>query len=205
MRINDTQTLDIGEYYIKIRDTTNPNSANPVGVVTLSPGLQVRIGQSYNLLIQCLMRAQTFVMLNPTFRKGDILVVSILRQTGTGISNEPLGALTVCKDTIISYQYNQKAYGPYTLPAMQRLRFKGDPSSVAKQIATTLSAMLKVKLSSSNWGIKYEENKIQVYLKSDQHMLGKHRLYYFASRGVDGLYFINTVGYGLSELLRAEG
>ena len=200
MVLNETQFMIAKDHSIKIRDTTNPLSANPVGVVNIFPSFQVRIGQKFKDLTSAMNRVSTDIFFKPIFNKNGIMMFSVML-LDDGIVRGPLGTLTTYNGIVVSYQFNQNFKMPMQIAAIQTLRFRGDTKTVAKNIAMTLSAMIKVKLSAQNWGIRFDDASVNIYLKSDSMLPEKYRLYYFVSKDANGLYFINTIGYRLSDLI----
>ena len=203
--LNKNQDVLISDYSLRVIDKENIKSLYPIGVISLLPKVQARIGQSYSSFLEYLSIANLFIILQPVYDKEAVKIFYVIKMKSNGIETEPLGALTVYKDTIISYQFNQKSkLSRAKLSAIQQLRFKGTINQVAVQAVQALSALTNIKMSSDKWGTKVDKDSVSIYLKLDNMLPTKNRLYYYISKGSDDSYFINTVGYKLEDIKKAE-
>lgn len=201
MTLNVSQDIEVKEYSIKIRDKLNKKSANPIGVVSVLPELQIRIGMSYKLLLECLKNANIYVFFQQIHHKNGVEIYSLMRIGLNGIGDEPLGAITVYNGIVVSYQFNQRmGPGNTNLSAIQQIRIGGTQENAAKLAVTAISALTKIKITKENWGINMGDSGIQVYYKFDPMCNGKYNLYYYLSQDSTNRYFVNTVGYSMNEL-----
>lgn len=200
--LGNGQVIEVKEYSIKVIDNAFPNCVNPVGVVTVMQKLQIRIGQTYNQLLDSLSKSNMFVMLQPISSKSNVKMYYIVKITGDGVMKEPLGVLTVSNGKIVSYQFNHKIRTKdVKMSAIQSLRFTGDIKDVAKQAVNVISTLVGVPIQNENWAVYVDENSIKICFKKDTLVPGVSNIYYYITKTKRGTYFVNTVGYDLSEFL----